>query len=160
MQSYVNHCKASNAMQSHAKPGKAAQRKTVQSVTCDPCRCPPLPQYQKLLHVIPSALLFRKAFARRFWKKDIPNWGRAGFIFMTLGYLLGSHVATWGDLGTPFGLIFAPLRIFWEHFGHTFCVKRWNGRQRCPKRRQSRNKLIPFCHLLVPQLINIVSEAA
>ena len=52
---------------------------------------------------------------------------------MTLGYLLGSHLATWGVLGTLFGVIFAPSGHFWEHFGHNFCVEKWDGAPKVPQ---------------------------
>ena len=54
-------------------------------------------------------------------------------IFMTLGYLLGSHLATWGVLGTLLGVIFAPSGHFWEHFGHNFCVQKWDGAPMVPQ---------------------------
>ena len=55
------------------------------------------------------------------------------YIFMTLGYLSGSLLATWGNLGTPFGINSAPLGPFWEHVGHTLCFQKWDGASKVPK---------------------------
>ena len=54
-------------------------------------------------------------------------------MFMALGYLLGSHLATWGVLGTLFGVIFAPSGHFWKHFGHPLCVQKWDGAPKVPQ---------------------------
>ena len=55
------------------------------------------------------------------------------FIFMTLGYLWGSNLTTWVDLGILFGANVAPSGPFWEHFGYTFCVQKWDGAPKVPQ---------------------------
>ena len=54
-------------------------------------------------------------------------------MFMALRYLLASNLATRGVLGTLFEVIFAPSGHFWEHFGHIFCVPKWDGAPKVPQ---------------------------
>ena len=74
-------------------------------------------------------------------------------MFMALGYLLGSNLATWGVLGTLFEVIFAPSGHFWEHFGHMFVFQNGMGRQRCPKRHHHQKKLTLLGTFLGPKII-------
>ena len=44
-----------------------------------------------------------------------------------MGYLLGSDLVTWVDIGILFGVMFGPSGPSWENFGHNFCVQKWDG---------------------------------
>ena len=79
-------------------------------------------------------------------------------MFMALGYLLGSHLATWGVLGTLFGVIFAPSGHFWEHFGDIFCVQKWDGAPQVPQEAPPPKKTHPFGPFWVPKSSKVVSR--
>ena len=72
-------------------------------------------------------------------------------MFIALGYLLGSNLATWGVLGTLFEVIFAPSGHFWEHFGHMFCVPKWDGAPKVPQEAPPPKFPHPFGHLFGSQ---------
>ena len=72
-------------------------------------------------------------------------------MFMALGYLLGSHLATWGVLGTLFGVIFVPS-------GTPFVSKNWMGCQRCPKSHLPRKKVTQLGTFWVPKSPKVVSR--
>ena len=61
-------------------------------------------------------------------------------MFMALGYLLGSHLATWGILGTLFEVIFAPS-------GRIFGVQKWDGAPKVPQEAPPPKFPHPFGHL-------------
>ena len=66
------------------------------------------------------------------------------YMFMALGYLLGSHLATWEVLGTLFGFIFGPSGHFWGHFGYPICVQKNDGAPKVPQEALIPNFTHPF----------------
>ena len=74
------------------------------------------------------------------------------YMFMALGYLLGSHLATWEVLGTLFGVIFGPSGHFWGHFGCPMCVQKIDGAPKVPQEALTPKFPHPFGDLLGPQI--------
>ena len=74
-------------------------------------------------------------------------------MFMALGYLLGSHLTTWGVLGTLFEVIIAPSGHFWNTLGTFVVLQNEMGRQRCPKRHHHQNSLTLLGTFLGPKII-------
>ena len=74
------------------------------------------------------------------------------YMFMALGYLLGSHLATWEVLGTLFGVISGPSGHFWGHFGYPICVQKLDGAPKVPQEALTPNFPHPFGDLLGPKI--------